>query len=97
MGLAPAEQCERQGIVEEGEKQDRTPGRGRQPELLAFEAEVEPHRGGGDRQSKPDVGQRRNMADRDTDEEKRAAPDHGERAEDQPVGAVHLDANHVAS
>src|SRR4051812_2488678 len=79
--LAPAEQCKRQGIVEERKEQDGTPGSGGKAELFTLEIEIAPHRGGRDRQPQPDVGERRHVADGNADEEEGAAPDEGEYAE----------------
>ena len=76
MRLAPAEQGERQRIVEQREQQDRAPhlraaGRACSP----LKREEQPHRRRGDRQPQPDIGQRRHVAHGDADEEEGAAPD----------------------
>lgn len=82
MSSAPAEQGERQRIVKHGEQHDRTPCFARQVNALTLEAEKQPHRPGGDRQTQPDISQRRHVLHGYADEEEGSAPDERENAQD---------------
>ena len=94
LGLAPAEQQERDDVVDQRQQQDRAPRPARQPERAAAPPHIGPQRQRGEADPQPDVGDRRNLAHRDADEHEGAAPDDGEREHQAPVGAVHDVADH---
>src|SRR6478735_5782916 len=94
MGLAPAEQRERQGIVEQGQQHDRPPHLPRQPQRLAAKLEIGPHGGSRDAEAHEDIGQRWYVPDSNANKEKGPAPDEGKNTENQPVAAVHQGAYH---
>ncbi len=95
MRLAPAEQSEGQGIVEQSQQQDRSPRRARQAERLALAMRNSPHRDRGDGQPQPDIGQRLRRARTATPMNRKAPPQiTASVTQDRPVAAVHDGADH---
>ena len=87
--LAPGDQEERERRVERAHERERGDVAAELTEAAASDRDVDPQgeRAGGDPEQ--DHRARRQLAERDLDEEKRDAPDAGEREQHQDVAAAH--------